>query len=677
MKIRNKIFLYIIIPTIFIFYVLASFIVKDEENAKKEALRNKINSINEIITYVVTEPLWNYDLETLRNNIKSFFSQPEIVRIVLTEDDGRIIVNKGLGIKPDVNHKFAIKKGDTQIGQIEIGYTYHYINKEIARMKIKLYLFIGIVMIIIFLMAVIVSKIIYHPINKTVEGLKKIDEGNFNHRLRLNKNDEFKSIETYFNKMIDTLKNSNFENKKYLQEITEKNDELEAAYNDMMSINETLAETLRDFEISENKYRNIFNYAPDGMIIINSSTMRIEEFNREFLNIMEIEVVDVVNMILGDILEDSDIDMVMGKLKEQGVIYNMEITLKKVKKQTILSMIPLEHNREYIQVVIKDITQLKKLQVELENYAKSLEMKVRERTYELERANDKIKTQQEELIKDAYNRGFIEVTSGIIHNIGNIVNIINLNIEDMMEQFPENENMAIKFLKEIVYTELKMIENQSDRVKRIIDVMPEVIVAMEEFEKRVKGNFEFLMKEVTHLKEIVKLQQSYVGTLGTEDYNDINEIIREAIEIYGASIEKREINLKTDLGNPKILLCDKNQIFQVVSNLIKNAYEAIEESGKDSSGVIEIKTEHIDDNIIIHVKDNGSGIKSENMEKVFKFGFSTKKESGKGTGFGLHSAKTIVSKYGGDIDVKSEFGQGTEFIMVLPGKKKEVKESEV
>ena len=141
--------------------------------------------------------------------------------------------------------------------------------------------------------------------------------------------------------------------------------------------------------------------------------------------------------------------------------------------------------------------------------------------------------------------------------------------------------MAIKFLKEIVYTELKMIENQSDRVKRIIDVMPEVIVAMEEFEKRVKGNFEFLMKEVTHLKEIVKLQQSYVGTLGTEDYNDINEIIREAIEIYGASIEKREINLKTDLGNPKILLCDKNQIFQVVSNLIKNAYEAIEESGKD------------------------------------------------------------------------------------------------
>lgn len=93
-------------------------------------------------------------------------------------------------------------------------------------------------------------------------------------------------------------------------------------------------------------------------------------------------------------------------------------------------------------------------------------MKVKERTKELEKANDKIRTQQEELIKDAYHRGLVEVTSGIIHNIGNIVNIINLNLEDIMEQFPQNENMAMKFFKEIVYKELKMIENQSDRVKK-------------------------------------------------------------------------------------------------------------------------------------------------------------------------------------------------------------------
>lgn len=75
---------------------------------------------------------------------------------------------------------------------------------------------------------------------------------------------------------------------------------------------------------------------------------------------MEIEVVDVVNMVLEDIFEQEDVKMILEKLKNQGVVYNQEIFLKSVNKESIISMIPLEHNREYVQVVIKDITQIKK-----------------------------------------------------------------------------------------------------------------------------------------------------------------------------------------------------------------------------------------------------------------------------------------------------------------------------
>ena len=131
-----------------------------------------------------------------------------------------------------------------------------------------------------------------------------------------------------------------------------------------------------------------------------------------------------------------------------------------------------------VQIVIKDITEIKKLQIELEVYAKSLELKVKERTKELEAANDKIRLQQEELIKEAYNRGFVEVTSGIIHNIGNIVNVLNLNIENMISQFPEQENMAIKFLNEVVYKELEIMENKTQRIQKIVDVMPKVVGTM-------------------------------------------------------------------------------------------------------------------------------------------------------------------------------------------------------
>lgn len=666
MKIRSKIFLYIIIPTTIVFYLLSSYILKHEEMSKKEALKSKIESTNKIVEYVVTEPLWNYDLETLKSNINSFFSQPEIAKIQLKEDDGRILVDKRRGEnEPDISYQIAIIKADSKIGSVEIGYTFEFINKEIMNTRLKLYIFIGMVFVIILIATTIISKIIYYPINKTVEGMKRVDEGNFNYRLNLEKNDEFKSIEIYFNKMIESLKKSSFENKRYLQEITEKNDELEAAYNEMMSINETLAETLKDFEISENKYRNIFNYAPDGMIIINTTTMRVEEFNREFLNILNIGAIDVINMLVGDLFSEDDMGIIIKKLKEQGVVYNQEIKLKNTDKEIIISLIPLEHNRDYVQIVIKDITEIKKLQVELEEYAKSLEIKVKERTKEVEDANEKIKLQQEELIKEAYNRGFVEVTSGIIHNIGNIVNVINLNVENMISQFPEQENMAIKFLNEVVYKELENLENKSARVVKIIEVMPKVIGNMIEFEDKIKENFEFLMKNIGHLKEIVKLQQSYVGSLGTEDYGDINEIIREALEIFGSSIEKREIELITELGDPKIILCDKNQIFQVISNFIKNSYEAIEEAGRES-GKIAIRSLVEEGMVAVYIADNGVGIKKENMENIFGFGFSTKKNTGKGSGFGLHSAMTIISKYSGKISLESEYGKGTQFKITLP-----------
>ncbi len=137
MKIRSKIFLYIIIPTTIVFYLLSSYILKDEERSKKEALKSKIESTNKIVEYVVTEPLWNYDLETLKSNINSFFSQPEIAKIQLKEDDGRILVDKRRGEnEPDISYQIAIIKADSKIGSVEIGYTFEFINKEIRNTKL-------------------------------------------------------------------------------------------------------------------------------------------------------------------------------------------------------------------------------------------------------------------------------------------------------------------------------------------------------------------------------------------------------------------------------------------------------------------------------------------------------------------------------------------------------------
>ena len=103
-------------------------------------------------------------------------------------------------------------------------------------------------------------------------------------------------------------------------------------------------------------------------------------------------------------------------------------------------------------------------------------------------------------------------------------------------------------------------------------------------------------------------------------------------------------------------------------NFIKNSYEAIEEKDM-KEGLIKISSYIKDNNFFIELYDNGIGIKENNLNKLFEFGYSTKKENGSGSGFGLHICKNIVEKYGGTINVESTYELYTKFIISIPLKK--------
>ena len=96
-------------------------------------------------------------------------------------------------------------------------------------------------------------------------------------------------------------------------------------------------------------------------------------------------------------------------------------------------------------------------------------------------------------------------------------------------------------------------------------------------------------------------------------------------------------------------------------NLLINASHAIDKE----PGVIKIRTWTEDESIVVSIKDNGKGIPPEQLSKIFEPFFTTK-EVGKGTGLGLSLAYDIVTKHNGSMDVRSEVGVGTEFIVTLP-----------
>jgi PAS domain S-box-containing protein len=205
-------------------------------------------------------------------------------------------------------------------------------------------------------------------------------------------------------------------------------------------------------------------------------------------------------------------------------------------------------------------------------------------------------------------------------------------------------------------------------------VAPEKIDALKDekdiefFVDEVPSALEQTSKGITYVSKIIRAMKDFShSSRGTKVDTDINGAVETTITI-SANEWKYYAELESDLqpGLPMVK-CIEDEIKQVLLNMIINAAHATEERyGNTREGRISIRTVLEEGFVKIVIGDNGTGIKEENLKKIFDQFFTTKKV-GKGTGQGLSIAHDIiVNKHGGKIDVRSEFGVGTEFHILLP-----------
>jgi two-component system, NtrC family, sensor kinase len=148
----------------------------------------------------------------------------------------------------------------------------------------------------------------------------------------------------------------------------------------------------------------------------------------------------------------------------------------------------------------------------------------------------------------------------------------------------------------------------------------------------------------------------------SHERHDFNEIIRRTLSVIHHRLELGEVTPELDLaeGMPEIM-CDASQVQQIVTNLVLNAAEAMED------GVVTVRTRLIAPRgvVLLEVGDTGTGIPLDNLAKIYDPFFSTKEE-GQGTGLGLAVVYGIVEAHGGQIDVYSRERQGTTFTITMP-----------
>ena len=183
--------------------------------------------------------------------------------------------------------------------------------------------------------------------------------------------------------------------------------------------------------------------------------------------------------------------------------------------------------------------------------------------------------------------------------------------------------------------------------------------------KDFKEYSDIIKEEISRLEDTINSFLFSVRKLelNIEDVN-INELILSTVSFLKYEIEKNNVNIDIKFDKDNLILkLDEKYIKQSLINIIQNAIDAMSDNSDDKKKEIYIKLKTIDNYAVISIKDTGTGIKDEDMDKIFEPYFTTKRH---GTGLGLTNVVRIIEAHNGNITIESEYGKGSEFIIKLP-----------
>lgn len=367
------------------------------------------------------------------------------------------------------------------------------------------------------------------------------------------------------------------------------------------------------------------------------------------------KIFDLVPKNLAEVFEMKDFEAIAS---DQVKIFETQVITKKGIKEIIVHKLALKSdNSDFSGIigVIIDISDIKKAELEIRELNESLENKVNERTIELNKAVIKIESANQKL----------KLLNDSIRIEANNLALLNEKLAKSENELRIANQTKDKFLSIIAHD----LRNPIGGMRNTAEAMMKYFQLMtkEDIEKLLNTLYTAANVTLELLDNLLHWARLQAGRIELKyELFSLNESIIKVSKIFKSIAESKKIILNVNLNNEYKFYFDKNSIETVLRNLLSNAVKFT-----PSGGLIEIGI-HPDSknrNIIVYVKDNGMGIKKENIEKIFKFDetITTLGSSGEiGTGLGLILCREFVEKHGGRIWVDSEYEKGSTFQFSIP-----------
>lgn len=281
------------------------------------------------------------------------------------------------------------------------------------------------------------------------------------------------------------------------------------------------------------------------------------------------------------------------------------------------------------------------------------------------RADAKMASLNAKLIETSRAVGMAEIATGVLHNVGNVLNSVNvattLIVDNIRKSKTANLGKAAALLRENQ-------ENLGDflishpKGRQLPAYLNLLAVDLAKEQAVLAAEMQGLQVNIDHIKQIVAAQQAYAKVAGVVETLAAETLIEDALKLTGPELSRQNVEIIREFEQVLPVSTDRHKVLQILINLINNARQAMGDRTDDRK--LTLRVESTDGGITIRVIDNGVGIASENLTRIFRHGFTTKQT---GHGFGLHSGANAAKELGGNLCVHSDGPNlGAVFSLYLP-----------
>ncbi|HVS54613.1 MAG TPA: PAS domain-containing protein [Opitutaceae bacterium] len=285
---------------------------------------------------------------------------------------------------------------------------------------------------------------------------------------------------------------------------------------------------------------------------------------------------------------------------------------------------------------------------------------------DLKDAEEKLAQLHRQLLETSRKAGMAEVATGVLHNVGNVLNSVNVSATLVSDQVRHSKTVSIAKLAALFdqhkadLAGFLTTDPRGQMIPGYLGTLGELLLAEQ---AEMLKELAHLRKNVEHIKEIVAMQQSYASASGVIETVSVPDMVEDALRINSGSFARHSVDVFRDYQARPVVTTDKHKVMQILINLLRNAKYACDESGRTDK-VITVRSTSDGQRVRIAIIDNGVGIPAENLTRIFSHGFTTRKH---GHGFGLHSGALAAKELGGALHVQSEgAGKGAVFTLEIP-----------